>query len=86
MVGLSRSECHQVAGVLQRYLDGEVAAPTESMVAAHPETCRRCGAGAATQLAIKTSIVSAAPHELAADAEAVARLPRFADEPSAPGD
>jgi len=79
MFGLSRSECHQVAKVLQSYLDGESEAPTTSMVAAHLEVCRRCGLEASTYLAIKTAIASTAPSDPAVDADAVDRLRHFAD-------
>lgn len=79
MFGLSRSECHQVAKVLQSYLDGETEASTSSMVAEHLEDCRRCGLEASTYLAIKTAIASAAPDDPAVDADVVGRLRRFAD-------
>jgi anti-sigma factor RsiW len=79
MLNLSRSECHQVAKVLQSYLDGETPAPTTRMVAAHLETCRKCGLEANTYLAIKAAIASRAPEASAVDADAVERLRHFAD-------
>ena len=83
MIGPSRSECHQVAKVLQAYLDGETPAPTSTMVAAHLEVCRRCGLEASTYLAIKTAIAASpsasALDASAVDAGAVDRLRSFAD-------
>jgi anti-sigma factor RsiW len=79
MVKLTRSECHQVAKVLQSYLDGETEAPTSSLVAVHLETCRKCGLEAATYLAIKSAIASTAPDTSAVDTDAIDRLRRFAD-------
>ena len=79
MLRLSRSDCHQVAKVLQSYLDGETEAPTSSMVAEHLEVCRKCGLEASTYLAIKTAIAANAPEATSADSDAVARLRDFAD-------
>ena len=78
MFGMSRSQCHQVAKVLQSYLDGETTAPTSTMVAAHLEVCRKCGLEANTYLAIKTAI-AATPQKVAVDAAAIDRLREFAD-------
>jgi anti-sigma factor RsiW len=86
MLKLSRSECHQVAKVLQSYLDGETEPPTSSVVAAHLEVCRKCGLEANTYLAIKTALTSTAPEVSAVDAAAVDRLRRFADGLSDPQD
>lgn len=84
MIGLSRSQCHQVARVLQSYLDGEADPPTSEAVAAHLEVCRRCGLEAATYREIKTAIAVAAPGaERPVDDDAVARLRHFADTLSA---
>lgn len=79
MLKLSRSDCHQVAKVLQSYLDGETEAPTSSMVAEHLEVCRKCGLEASTYLAIKTAIAANAPETTPVDNDAVARLRDFAD-------
>ncbi len=79
MLKLSRSDCRQVAKVLQSYLDGETAAPTSSMVAAHLEVCRKCGLEASTYLAIKTAIAANASESRAVDEDAVARLRDFAE-------
>ena len=86
MVRLTRSECHQVAKVLQGYLDGELDAPTSNQVAAHLEVCRRCGLEATTYLAIKTAIASSAAPSPAVDTTAVERLRQFADGLSGPTD
>jgi anti-sigma factor RsiW len=75
---LSRSRCHQVARVLQSYLDGEVEPPVAAMVAEHLEECRRCGLEADAYLAIKTAITSSAPDALDVDPAAVDRLRLFA--------
>ncbi len=79
MLKLSRSDCHQVAKVLQTYLDGETEAPTSSMVAEHLEVCRKCGLEASTCLAIKTAIAANAPESMPVDNDAVARLRDFAE-------
>lgn len=79
MVKLSRSDCHQVAKVLQSYLDGETEAPTSRMVAEHLEMCRKCGLEASTYLAIKTAIAANDPDATPVDNDAVARLCAFAD-------
>ncbi len=84
MLNLSRSDCHQVAKVLQSYLDGETEAPTSSMVAEHLEVCRKCGLEASTYLAIKTAIAANAPEATPVDNDAVARLRDFADSLSGP--
>lgn len=78
MVKLSRSDCHQVAKVLQSYLDGETEAPTSHMVAEHLEVCRKCGLEASTYLAIKTAIAAKNPQGTAVDDVAVSRLRDFA--------
>ena len=80
MLGLSRSECHQVAKVLQSYLDGETEPPTSSMVAAHLEVCRKCGLEASTYLAIKTAIAASPKTETTTvDSAAIDRLREFAN-------
>ncbi len=79
MLKLSRSDCHQVAKVLQSYLDGETEAPTSRMVAEHLEVCRKCGLEASTYLAIKTAIAANASEMAPVDNDAVARLRDFAD-------
>jgi len=79
MLKLSRSDCHQVAKVLQSYLDGETEAPTSRIVAEHLEVCRKCGLEASTYLAIKTAIAANAADMTPVDNDAVARLRDFAD-------
>jgi predicted anti-sigma-YlaC factor YlaD len=79
MLRLSRSDCRQVAKVLQSYLDGETAAPTSNMVAEHLEVCRKCGLEASTYLAIKAAIAAHASEATPVDADAVARLRDFAE-------
>lgn len=79
MFKLSRSDCRQVAKVLQSYLDGETEASTSSMVAEHLEMCRQCGLEASTYLAIKSAIAANAPSETSVDDDAVARLRDFAN-------
>jgi len=41
-------DCHEVAAVLQSYLDGELAAQDADRVAAHLEHCHRCDIEATT--------------------------------------
>lgn len=79
MLKLSRSDCHQVAKVLQNYLDGETEATTSSMVAEHLEVCRKYGLEASTYLAIKTAIAANDPEATRVENDAVARLRDFAD-------
>lgn len=78
---LMRPQCYRVAKLLQSYLDGEVDAATAGDVAAHLETCRRCGLEASTYQAIKSAITGAAASGAdadAVDAAALARLRTFA--------
>lgn len=86
MFRLSRSECHQVARVLQSYLDGEVDPPTSSMVSAHLEVCRRCGLEVSAYRAIKTAISGTDPTTAPVDEDAVQRLRLFADQLAKPQD
>lgn len=86
MFGLSRSECHKVAQVLQDYLDGEVDDLTASMVSKHLETCRMCGLEANTYQAIKTALLITGPEAAPVDPAAVERLRIFAEGLSADQD
>lgn len=86
---LTRRRCHQVAKVLQAYLDGEADPATAHMVHDHLEVCRRCGLEASTYRAIKAAIPAAAALDapVAVDPHAVERLRQFAadlghDEPT----
>ena len=79
MLRMSRSDCHQVAKVLQSYLDGETEAPASAMVAEHLEVCRKCGLEASTYLAIKTAIAAQSPAPMPINNDAIARLRDFAD-------
>ena len=79
MFGLSRSECHVVARVLQDYLDGEADDLTASMVSKHLETCRMCGLEANTYQAIKTALLITGPEAAPVDPAAIERLRTFAD-------
>ncbi|CAN5768844.1 hypothetical protein BH24ACT4_BH24ACT4_12550 [soil metagenome] len=51
-----RLSCHQVAEVLQTYLDAELDEATVRKVAAHLDECRRCGLEAETYEALKLSL------------------------------
>ncbi len=55
---MMRAHCLRVALVLQSYLDGETDPPTETAVAEHLETCRRCGLEASTYNSIKTALAA----------------------------
>lgn len=81
---LSRSGCLRVIRVLQSYLDSEVDEATSAMVAKHLEECRRCGLEASTYRAIKAAITEAGPEVAPADAEAIERLRRFAEDLAEP--
>ena len=75
---LTERRSHQVAKVLQGYLDGEVDPATAHMVHEHLEVCRRCGPEASTYRAIKTAspMAHATPVPLEVDPQAVERLRR----------
>lgn len=45
--------CHDVARVMQTYLDGELDHPTARKVAAHLDDCHRCGLEASTYRELK---------------------------------
>lgn len=49
-------ECHQVAEVLQAYLDGELGPEDAEAVAAHLEFCRFCGIEASKVSAVVAAI------------------------------
>lgn len=69
--------CHEVARLLQSYLDGELDDLGRERVVQHLDDCRRCGLEAETYRAIKDSLVRAAP-EL--PPEPLERLRAFADD------
>jgi anti-sigma factor (TIGR02949 family) len=78
-----RTQCAQVAKVLQTYLDGEAPPDKSTMVAEHLEECRKCGMEAETYRAIKASIA----HTYRPDAQtedAVERLRAFVDQLAEP--
>ncbi len=52
--------CHQVAEVLQSYLDGEVDDLTGRRIAHHLEDCRRCGLELDVYRSIKQSLATRA--------------------------
>ena len=64
--------CAHVQDLVQAYLDGELAEPGRTQLAAHLELCRPCGVDAETYDRIKTSLAAPAP------AETVERLEHFA--------
>lgn len=72
-----RMTCHQAARVIQSYLDGQSTEATARSVAAHLDTCRRCGMKAATFLAIKEAL---ALREPSLDTAALERLAAFVEE------
>lgn len=87
---LTMRRCHQVAKVLQDYLDGETDPRTAQRVHDHLDECRRCGLEATTYRAIKTAIPAALAHGdvTAVDPAALERLRDFTadlvrDEPGA---
>ena len=52
----TQMSCYQVGQVLQTYLDGELDDDAARRLVAHLEDCRRCGLGAATYEALKSSL------------------------------
>lgn len=67
------ASCHEVARLLQSYLDGNVDEVTARRVARHLEVCRRCGLEAETYTRIKESLARRG----GVDPEAVERLRAF---------
>lgn len=71
--GADEASCHEVARVLQSYLDGHVDEVTARRVARHLEVCRRCGLEAETYTRIKDALARRG----GVDPEAVERLRAF---------
>lgn len=71
--GKDEASCHEVARVLQSYVDGHVDELTARRVARHLEICRRCGLEAETYTRIKESLARRG----GVDPEAVERLRAF---------
>lgn len=69
-------ECHEVAAVLQAYLDGELEPRDAELVAAHLEHCERCDIEAATITRVVAAIRRQRPD---LDSAAIARLSGFVD-------
>lgn len=69
-------DCHEVAQVLQHYLDGHIDADRARRIEAHLEDCRRCGMEAETYARIKAAL---AAHRPEVPAESIARLREFAE-------
>ena len=80
-------ECRRVGKVLQRYLDGTVDDHTARRVAAHLDSCRRCGFEVSTYRELKRSLTR---RDAPVDQLALTRLRAFAAELAAgdepPGD
>jgi anti-sigma factor RsiW len=56
-----RSECADTAGLLQPYVDGELAAPEEERVAAHLESCKPCRVAVEEQSWVRAALRSVTP-------------------------
>lgn len=69
-------DCHEVAQVLQHYLDGHIDAERARRIEAHLEDCRRCGMEAETYARIKAALAANRPE---VPAESIARLREFAE-------
>ena len=74
--------CHQVAAVLQEYLDKELDAAEVPKVLEHLEQCRDCGLEADLYERIKSSLHG---HQQAPDADSMARIRSMAEELAANG-
>ncbi len=70
-------ECHEVARVLQTYLDDELDRTTARKVASHLDDCHRCGLEAETYRELKQRLTGLAPR---VEPEAVDRLREFVEE------
>lgn len=68
-------DCHEVAVLLQHYLDGHIDAERARRIERHLEECRRCGMEAEAYERIKSTL---AAHRLELPAESVDRLRVFA--------
>ena len=68
--------CHQVAAVLQEYLDNELEAAEVPRVLEHLEQCRDCGLEAELYERIKNSLHE---HQQAPDAASMARIRAMAE-------
>ncbi len=69
--------CHDVARVVQHYLDGELDQRTAREVAAHLDDCHRCGLEASTYRELKQRLSGLAGP---VDQAALGRLRAFVDE------
>lgn len=76
----SLAECHQVARVLQDYLDGELDVAGACRVAAHLEGCWYCGLEASLYEAIKVAVVAVSTQGGSDSGDAVERARAFADD------
>lgn len=76
-------DCARVVKVLQAFLDGELDEDQAGMVAAHLESCDRCGIEAAVYEQVKEQLTA---FHLEPDAAAVGRLRSFADDIGAEAD
>lgn len=66
--------CKEIADVLQSFLDGELQAVDIPTVQTHLDACRDCGLEAETYEAVKVSLTK---HQVAVDADVLARLRDF---------
>lgn len=71
----SRSECHRIGRLLQRYLDSELDVDSACTVLIHLEECKRCGLEAASYREIKQSLRRTGRP----DQETASRLRKFAE-------
>lgn len=80
MFGRSRPaaqlDCHEVAELLQRYLDGHIDAERAQRIEEHLDDCVRCGLEAETYERIKTALATSRPE---VSGEAVDRLRAFGE-------
>lgn len=74
--GPGQLDCHEVARVMQRYLDDELDGPTARKVAAHLDDCRRCGLEAETYRELKRRLSRFSGR---VEPEAVDRLREFVE-------
>lgn len=74
--------CHQVALVLQQYLDAELEPAEVPKVLEHLESCRDCGLEAELYGRIKSTLRG---HQQSPDAASVARVRKIAHELAASG-
>ena len=67
--------CHEVAELVQQFLDGELDETRTPLVEAHLDACRRCG----IEASIYRDVITALAHRTDPSPESVRRLHEFGE-------